>query len=61
MANLFLKLQHVALAGIVMCGERRHLIKANLEWDETGQSMQLRKGLVRVDGVMPVLVLCHYL
>ena len=43
-----------------MCQPRPlHLIKMNLEWDETGQSMRLRRGIIEVDGVMPVLVSGH--
>lgn len=32
-------------------------VKVNLEWDETGQQARLRRGLIEVQGVMPVLVL----
>lgn len=32
-------------------------VKVNLEWDETGQQTRLRRGLIEVEGVMPVLVL----
>jgi len=31
-------------------------VKVNLEWDETGQQTRLRRGLIEVEGVMPVLV-----
>ena len=59
MADIFLKLQYVVLMGFTGCGGRRHFIKMNLEWDETGQAMQLRRGLTRVNGVMPTLVSCR--
>ena len=55
--NLFLILQSVVLTGALMCQQRRaQFTKMNLEWDETGQSMRLRRGLIAVEGVMPVLV-----
>ena len=30
--------------------------KVTLDWDETGQEVRLRRGLVEVQGTMPVLV-----
>lgn len=35
--------------------ERPRMIKVVLEWDETGQAARLQRGLVHVDGIMPVL------
>ena len=31
-------------------------MKINLEWDETGQETRLRRGLIEISGVLPVLV-----
>ena len=58
MAHLFLQLQHVVLVALMLPERKHQMIKVNLEWDETGQAMQLRRGLIRVNGVMPVLVPC---
>ena len=58
--HLYLCLQKLILYGILMRQPHPlHLIKMNLEWDETGQSMRLRRGIIEVDGVMPVLVSGH--
>lgn len=52
--NLFLQLQRLVL--FVGIGGRPSFLKVNLEWDETGQTMRLRRGIIEVEGVMPVLV-----
>ena len=59
--NLFLQLQSLVLCGVLMSAEseRVRFSKMCLEWDETGQSMRLRRGLIEVEGVMPVLVSCQ--
>ena len=31
----------------------------NLEWDETGQAMRIRRGILEVDGTMSVLAACQ--
>lgn len=56
MVNLFLVLQHMAMVSFIGTGTPNYMTKINLEWDETGQTMRLRRGLVQVEGVMPVLV-----
>ena len=33
------------------------MLKVCLEWDETGQAARLQRGLICVDGIMPVLVI----
>lgn len=32
----------------------------NVEFDETGQESRLRRGIIEVSGVMPVLVSCQH-
>ena len=32
------------------------MIAVQVEWDETGQQMRLRRGLIEIEGVLPVLV-----
>ena len=54
--NTFLALQRTVLNVIVQSQTSNHMFKMNLEWDESGQTMRLRRDLVRVEGVMPVLV-----
>ncbi len=46
----------LSLSGSASPGQRIHFSKLNLEWDETGQALKLRRGIIEVDGVMPVLV-----
>lgn len=31
------------------------MIAVQVEWDETGQQMRLRRGLIEIEGVLPVL------
>ena len=54
--NLFLQLQSVLLNVALMTQPTRpSFVKMHLHWDETGQSMRLRRGLIEVEGVMSVL------
>ena len=39
-----------------MIASEAEFVKMNLEFDETGQHTRLRRGLIEVQGVMPVLV-----
>jgi len=55
--NLFLQLQSVLMHVALMTQPTRpSFVKMHLHWDETGQAMRLRRGLIEVEGVMSVLV-----
>ena len=55
--NTFLVMQSIVMTAVVMCqAQKPKFTKMNLEWDETGQCLHLRRGLISVEGVMPVLV-----
>ena len=38
---------------------RPYFVAVQLEWDETGQQMRIRRGLLETEGVLPVLVPCQ--
>lgn len=59
--HLFLNMQKVFLHSIFVSMPSHpwpDFSKAVLEWDESSQYLKLRRGIVSVEGVMPVLVTC---
>lgn len=51
---MFLQLEKLVVRASVSANPS--FVKMNLEFDETSQCMRLRRGLIEVDGHMPVLV-----
>ena len=55
LTHLFLVLQQIFVHCLFL-ESRPSFVKVALEWDESSQKLRLRRGIIAVDGVMPVLV-----